>query len=415
MQPSETPIAVDAALVERLLLELAQFGACETTGVSRTVYSPEWVAAQNQYAAWCAEAGLRVRRDAVGNVWGRLDGAFDGDVIVSGSHIDSQRPGGRYDGALGVISGLVALRTLKERFGAPQRSLECVSFCEEEGSRFPGAAFWGSRAVTGGIQLGEAEQLRGYDGVTMAEAMGAVGLDAGRITEAARNDIDTYIELHIEQGPVLEQAGLPAAIVNAITGLRHYEVELRGRADHAGAAPMDWRLDPMAGAAEIITGVTATAQHMGRPAVTTVGRLLVEPNGAAIVPEKVTFTIDARHPDPVALHTLFQRHEELITAVAQRRGLELSIRVIFDHPPCPADPELVRTLEQAAREQGIPTLTMHSGAGHDAQVMAQKARMAMIFVQSKGGRSHTPAEYTSIEHAVAGIQILTAALHKLAY
>lgn len=415
MQPSDKRIAVDAALVERLLLELAQFGACETTGVSRTVYSPEWVAAQNQYAAWCAEAGLRVHRDAVGNVWGRLDGADGGDAIVAGSHIDSQRPGGRYDGALGVIGGLVALRTLNELFGAPKRSLECVSFCEEEGSRFPGAAFWGSRAVTGSIGPEEADQLRDFDGKTMSEAMRVVGLDAGRIPEAARNDISAYIELHIEQGPVLEQAGLPAAIVDAITGLRHYGVELRGRADHAGAAPMDWRLDPMAGAAEIISGVIETAQRMGRPAVTTVGRLLVEPNGAAIVPERVTFTVDARHPDPTALQTLFQRHEELIAAVAQRRGLELGLRVIADHPPSPADPELVRTLEEAAREQGIPTLTMQSGAGHDAQVMAQKTRMAMIFVQSKGGRSHTPAEYTTIEHAVAGIQILAAALHRLAY
>lgn len=415
MQPSDTRIEIDLSLVERLLFGLAQFGACEETGVSRTVYSPEWVAAQNQYAAWCAEAGLRVHRDAVGNVWGRLDGQADGDVFVSGSHIDSQRPGGRYDGALGVVAGLVALRTLREQFGAPKRPIECVSFCEEEGSRFPGAAFWGSRAVTGAIQPGEAEQLRGYDGETMAEAMQAVGLDARHISEAERHDIAAYIELHIEQGPVLEQAGLPAAIVNAITGLRQYEVRLRGRADHAGAAPMDWRLDPMVGAAEIISGVIANAQRMGRPAVTTVGRMRVEPNGAAIVPESVTFTIDARHPDPAALQTLFQRHEELITDVAQRRGLGLDLRVVFDHPPSPADPELVRTLEAVAHEQGIATLTMHSGAGHDAQVMAQKTRMAMIFVQSKGGRSHTPAEYTSIEHAVAGIQILAATLYRLAY
>src|SRR5689334_7488893 len=160
-------IAVDPALVERYISELARFGAYGDTGVWRTVYSPEWVAATEQYAAWCEEAGLRVRRDAVGSVWGRLDGTAGGKAIVSGSHIDSQRPGGRYDGALGALAALIAIRTLKERFGAPRRPLECVAFCEEEGSRFPAANFWGSRAVTARIQPGEPERLRGYESETI--------------------------------------------------------------------------------------------------------------------------------------------------------------------------------------------------------------------------------------------------------
>ncbi|MFL5804771.1 MAG: Zn-dependent hydrolase [Roseiflexaceae bacterium] len=408
-------VAIDPALVERYIMELARFGAYGETGVWRTVYSPEWVAATDQYAAWCAEAGLRVQRDAVGSVWGRLDGSEGGKAIVSGSHIDSQRPGGRYDGALGALAGLIAIKTLKEQFGTPRRPLEAVAFCEEEGSRFPAANFWGSRAITARIPPEQPEQLRGYEGETIGEAMRAVGLDPARIPAAARDDIDTFIELHIEQGPVLEQAGLPVGIVTAITGLRHYVVEVLEQANHAGAFPMDLRRDPMAGAAEMIAGVIQTAATTGRPAVTTVGRVQVEPNYPAIVPGTVSFTIDARHPEPEALARLYASHETLLRSVAQRRGLEVSWRTTLDLPPCPSDRPTVRLLQQAAREQGVSIMLMHSGAEHDSQVMASRSKIAMIFVQSKDGRSHTPEEFTSIEHAVMGIGVLAAGLYQLAY
>jgi allantoate deiminase len=408
-------IAIDPTLVERYIMELARFGAYGETGVWRTVYSPEWVAATEQYAAWCEEAGLRVRRDAVGSVWGRLDGSGGGPAIVSGSHIDSQRPGGRYDGALGALAALIAIRALKQRFGTPKRPLEAVAFCEEEGSRFPAANFWGSRAVTSRIQPDEPERLRGYEGETIGEAMRSVGLDPARIPEAARDDIDTFIELHIEQGPVLEHAGLPVGIVTGITGLRHYVVEVRGQANHAGAFPMDLRRDPMAGAAEMISGVIQTAATIGRPAVTTVGRMHVDPNFPAIVPGKVSFTVDARHPQAEPLARLYASHEALMRSVADRRGLEVSWHTTLDLPPSPSDPATVRLLQIAAAEQGVPALLMHSGAGHDSQVMASRSKIAMIFVQSKDGRSHTPEEFTSIEHAVMGIGVLAAGLYQLAY
>lgn len=405
---------IDPAEVERYVLELAQHGG-DGTGVRRLVYSPEWVAAQDLVARWCEEAGMEVRRDAVGNVWGRLEGTEGGPSIATGSHIDSQNPGGRYDGALGVIAGILAVRAVRERYGRPRRTIEVVSLCEEESSRFPSAAFWGSRAITGRSTPEDAENMRGYGGETMAEAMRAVGLDPARIPEARRNDIETWIELHVEQGPILEQAGLPVGIVNGLPSIRHYVVRVDGRSDHAGAMPMDLRRDPMAGAAEMISGVIGTALQMGRPAVTTVGRMLVEPNFPAIVPERVTFTIDARHADPAQRDRLYAAHEALLREVAERRGLNVSWEITADLPPCPADPDLVRLLEEVAAEQGIPTMTMPSGAVHDTQRMAEIAKVAMIFVQSKDGRSHTPAEYTAPEHAAAGIQVLAAALHRLAY
>ena len=409
------PIEVDPAVVEHYLTALAQFGAYGETGIWRLVYSPEWVAAQEQVQQWCREIGLTARMDGAGNVWGRIDGAEGGKSIVTGSHIDSQAPGGRFDGALGVVAALAAVRTLVERFGPPKRPLEVLSFCEEESSRFASTNFWGSRAITGVIGPDETETVVGFDGIPIGEAMRAVGLDPDTLPGVERDDIDTFIELHIEQGPILEQEGLPVGIVTAITGLRHYVVELTGRSDHAGARPMDTRRDPMPAAAEIITDVVTTALRFGRPAVTTIGNMRVEPNLPAAVPDKVTFMIDARHPDPEVRQRLFAKHERTIAEVAARHDIDVTWRVVADHDPAVSDPGVVATLEEAARTQGIPYRLMHSGAGHDTQRMAKKAKVAMIFVQSKDGRSHTPAEFTSIDHAVQGINVLTEALYRLAY
>jgi allantoate deiminase len=408
-------IEIDPALVERYVMELARHGAWGETGVARTVYSPAWVAATEQYAAWCHEAGLKVRRDAVGNVWGVLEGREPGGSYVSGSHIDSQNPGGRYDGALGALAALIAIGALRERYGSPKRTLEALAFCEEESSRFPSANFWGSRAITGRIAAGDWDEVIGFAGETIGEAMREVGLDPERCGEARRDDIAGFIELHIEQGPILEQAGLPVAIVDAITGIRHYAVELGGTQNHAGAFPMDLRRDPMAGFAEIASGVINTAHRFGRPAVTTIGRVVVEPNYPGIIPAKVAFMIDARHPDPAARRRLYAVHEALMAEVASRRELDLSLRTMIDHEPCLSDPRLLATLAAAAADQDVPTVTMASGAGHDSQQMAAIAPVAMIFVRSKDGRSHTPDEFSSIADMTAGIEVLAAALHRLAY
>jgi allantoate deiminase len=408
-------IAIDPDLVERHIMELATFGAHGETGVSRPVYSPSWVGATAQYAEWCREAGLEARLDAVGNVWGTLAGSETGGSFVSGSHIDSQTPGGRYDGALGAVAALIALRTLREKHGQPKRTLEAVAFCEEESSRFPSANFWGSRAIVGRIAPEDWRSIVGYGGETIGEAMREVGLDPDRVAEARRNDIAGFIELHIEQGPILEQLGLPVAIVNAITGIRHYAAELRGVQNHAGAFPMDIRRDPMAGFAEAASGLIDTAHRMGRPAVTTVGRVVVEPNFPGVIPAKVAFMIDARHPDRSARRRLYATHEGLLREVAGRRELDISFEVMLDHEPCLSDPFLIATLKAAAADQEMVAHEMASGAGHDTQQMAAIAPVAMIFVRSRDGRSHTPDEYSSVADMTAGIEMLAAALHRLAY
>jgi len=409
---------VPPELVKRRLHDLAQHGKHGETGVWRPVYSEAWATAQDLVAAWLVEAGLDVRRDAVGNVWGRLEGSAGGPAIVTGSHIDSQLPGGRFDGALGIIGAVVAVATLRERCGRPRRTLEVVSFCEEEASRFPTASFWGSRAVIGGIGPDEAAAMRDLDGRGMIEAMAAVGLDAARIPEARRDkgDVDAFVELHIEQGPRLEAGGEPVGVVTAITGYRQYLVELRGRSTHAGAFPMAGRRDPMAGAAEIISGVIGNALRLGPPAVTTVGRLLIEPNARAVVPARVSFTIDARHPVEAGRGALLSAHEATINEVAARRSLDLTVRIDSDRAPCPCDQSLVATLAKAAAAVGgRPVPNLASGAVHDAQQMATLCPVAMLFVRSRDGLSHTPDEFSSLEDCVAGIETLATALHQLAY
>jgi allantoate deiminase len=407
---------IDPRRVESAIQELSQYGAHGETGVARLVYSPEWVAAQDRVATWMEESGLRVERDAVGNVWGYLDGRDrEQPIVATGSHIDSQNPGGRFDGALGVIAGILAVGALRERHGQPRQTIGVVSLVEEEASRFATANFWGSRAIVGRIAPEEPRRLRGYDGVTMAEAMRDVGLDPARIGDARRDDVETFVELHIEQGPYLEREDIPVGIVERITGYRQYLITLEGAANHAGTTPMDLRRDPMAGAAEIISGVIDTAHRMGRPCVTTVGRVIVSPNERAVIPGQVAFTVDARSPDPAQRELLLARHEALIHEVARRRDLTVTVRVDSDRPPVACDPGVVAAITAAAAEAGVPAIPMTSGAVHDTMQLAEIAKIAMIFVRSRGGISHSPDEFTSADDAAAGTEVLARTLHALAY
>ncbi len=405
----------DAQKIEDMILELGAIGAHSGTGVWRIAFSPEWVAAQDLVAGWSRDAGLDVRYDAAGNLWARSEGTEGGKSIVSGSHIDSQCPGGRYDGALGMLSALLAISALRAEFGPPRKSLEMVSFCEEEGSRFPNAGFWGSRAIVGRTTAEDCETIFEASGGSIGAAMADIGFDPDRISEAVRNDIGAFIELHIEQGPILEDADLPVAVVDAITHIRQTEVTLTGISNHAGAFPMDIRCDPMAGFAEIVTSVIDHAHALGRPAVTTVGKCMVDPNGPAIIPRAVTFTIDARHPDPKAAAELYKTHDRILNDVCARRGLTFETQIMINHPACLSDPALLAALDAAAQTAGVATMHMASGAGHDAQQMAAICPVAMVFVRSEDGRSHTPEEFSTLDDIVAGIKVLAGALYELAY
>ncbi len=407
-------LAIDADEIEAHIHELGEIGKHPQGGLYRPLYSESWVQAMGLVEHWLDEAGLETRRDAVGNLFGRLAGSESERVVMSGSHIDTVKQGGNYDGALGIHAALAAIKALKKAHGRPRKTLEVLAICEEEGSRFA-SNFWGARAICGKIEPGEADRIMDAEGCSLAEAMRLVGLDSEAAGQAERDDLDAFLELHIEQGRVLETEGYPLGVVNTITGQRHQRLTVHGRQDHAGATPMDLRIDPMAGAAEIIHRITSIAGGLGRPAVATVGSISASPGAVNIVPARVTFTIDARSSVTDQLRILLQEIDKTLYEVSQQRGLRLEIEVLSQHDPVPLDPDLRELLRASAAAAGLRSLDMPSGAGHDSQIMAKRVPTAMLFVPSQDGKSHRPDEYTPIDQIVPGVRVLAGALHQLAY
>jgi allantoate deiminase len=289
--------------------------------------------------------------------------------------------------------------------GKPRHPLEVVAICEEEGSRFA-ANFWGSRAITGDIKKVDPD---------IAQAMRERGLDPARVSAAARDDIDTFVELHIEQGGVLESSNTPLGIVSAIAGTAHLELTVTGRPDHAGTTPMDMRLDALAGAAAMVQAIESIAKSLGTPAVATVGKLEVEPAQINVVPGKVVCTVDLRHSDLGGRRALEQRIRSLCGTISEERRLGLAIRTLQEKPPVAMHPEVRALLARAAKESGVQASEMVSGAGHDAQILASRCRVGMLFVPSIGGRSHCPEERTDPAHLEMGTTVLARALELLAY
>jgi len=407
-------VEIDERRLLRRLDDLAQRGALPHGGIYRPLYSPQWSSAMEIVTTWMKEAGLLVRRDGVGNVWGRIEGSRGGRVIATGSHIDTVRGGGALDGALGVVAGIEAVTSLWQRFGRSTRILECVAICEEEGSRFD-TNFWGARAIADRLEPGEADRVRDTDGVTLADAMRAVGLDPATAATAVRRDLDVFVELHIEQGPILEEHGPRLGVVTTIAGTAHIEITVRGQPDHAGAMAMDRRHDAFLGAAAMTLAIADAAVRMGHPAVATVGTIAVEPSQVNVVPGLARFTVDTRHADPARRSELITQIGDASKRIASERGLAVEIRMLRDRPPVALSPRVADGLRRAAAVAGVETRDMTSGAGHDAQVLTAAANVGMLFVPSVGGRSHCPEEATAAEDVVLGTRVLATALRDLAY
>ena len=407
-------VAIDERRLLRRLDDLAQRGALAQGGIYRALYTPAWSSAMELVTGWLKEAGLFVRRDAVGNVWGRIEGSRGGRAIVTGSHIDTVRGGGALDGALGVVAGIEAVTSLWERFGRPARITECVAICEEEGSRFD-TNFWGARAIADRLEPGEADRARDGDGVTLGDAMRSVGLDPATAATAVRRDLDVFVELHIEQGPILEDHGQRLGVVTTIAGTAHLEITVRGQPDHAGAMAMDRRRDAFLGASAMALAIADAAVRMGHPAVATVGTIAVEPSQVNVVPGLARFTVDTRHPDPARRSELITQIADVSKKIATERGLSVEIKTLRDRPPVTLSPRVGDVLRRASIAAGIDPREMTSGAGHDAQVLTVAASAGMLFVPSIGGRSHCPEEATAAEDVVLGTRVLATALRELAY
>jgi allantoate deiminase len=390
--------------LEADLQDAARIGA-DDGGVSRFAWTPELAEANAWFVERLEELGLETEIDQAGNVLGRWDEG-EGTAVLVGSHLDTVPRGGRYDGALGVLAALEVARSLKRAGATLRRPLWVVSFNDEEGGRFQ-TGMLGSRAFVGDLDL-EDWSARG-----VADAMAAAGFDFDRLAEARGIDrVGAYLELHIEQGPVLEQEGIDIGIVTAISGLLGFRVRLTGEANHAGTTPMASRRDALAGASRVVVALRDEARERG-DMTANVGILSVAPGGFNVIPGTAEFTIDVRAGDAEAFARAERFVRETLERVANEEQLEVEVAETHRKQPTPLDPELQDVLADAAAAEGATVRRMPSGAGHDAMVLAKHVPAAMLFVPSRAGISHSPDEYTTPEHCALGAGVLARAVERL--
>lgn len=394
---------------------LSGIGNDPTGGMTRLLYSDSWLEAQNAVKNKLEEIGMETHFDEIGNLFGRMEGSkYPDETIMSGSHIDTVINGGNLDGQFGVIAAYVAMAYLKETYGQPLRSMEVISMAEEEGSRFP-TVFWGSKNFVNEAKIEDVESISDFEGIKFVDAMRQAGFDFKKGEQKRREDIKAFVELHIEQGNVLENEELQIGVVNSIAGQRRYTIVLKGQANHAGTTPMGYRRDAVYAFSRICSESIEKARAIGDPLVLTFGKVEPKPNTVNVVPGEVLFTIDCRHTDSDVLIGFTQKLEQRINEIATEMDIEATIDLWMDEAPVPMDANIVAILEEAAKKANMKYRVMHSGAGHDSQIIAPHYPTAMIFVPSIGGISHNPAEATKLEDLVEGVKMMASALYELAY
>ncbi len=395
---------------------LAQLNrAPELGGITREVYTPEYDQAVDLTAEFMRQCGLTTRVDAAGNLIGRLEGRDPSlERVMTGSHIDTTLNAGRFDGVVGVLGGAEALRRLREVHGGPRRTIELVAFAGEE-PRF-GMGCVGSQLMAGKLGRGDLDALIDRDGVTAASAMRSVGLDPDRVGDAVANlsDIHAVLELHIEQGGLLESEQVPLGVVTAIAAAHDFKLTLSGQAAHAGATPMALRRDALAGAAEIVLEVERLASESpsGRT-VGTVGTLGLEPGATNIIPGEVMLVVDIRDSDLEAREAVVTELIARIDSICERRSLQRAFDVIQRNAPCACAPEIIAAARDACAAIDEPFLEMQSGAYHDCMSFSPEVPIGMIFVPSERGLSHHPDEFTEAAAIDIGVEALSEALWRL--
>lgn len=414
-QDKEQLLAYFETHIMHILNWLAAFSTDESGGITRLLYTEGWLKTQQALAVKMASHGLETEFDEVGNLFGKLQGEDrHAPSIITGSHIDTVVQGGKYDGAYGIAAGLLAVNYLQQHFGKPKRTIEVVSLCEEEGSRFP-IAYWGSGSIAGKRDFEQVAQLQDIDEVSFVDAMRQCGFGEGSGRGSRRQDIGAFIEVHIEQGAVLETEQAAIGIVDAIAGQRRMKFEVTGESNHAGTTPMHMRRDALEGVSAMIQELRREAMKQGAPLVATVGRLNVQPNVPNVVPGKVMFTVDARHADEEALGSFCKWVMDTFKRLADERQLEINGMEWFSEKPVPMDAEIKRHMDEITEELGVTSKRMISGAGHDAQMFEQICRTGMLFVPSRSGISHSPLEYTAPSDLAVGVLVLTELLYRLGY
>ena len=363
-------------------------------------------------ADWMRAAGMTVRRDAIGNVIGRYAGAGESTLLM-GSHLDTVRGAGRYDGMLGVLVAIACVQRLHDAGVKPPFAIEVIGFADEEGVRY-GTAYLGSGVVAGRFDPADLDRCDA-DGISMADAIGAFGGDVQGLTASRRDPsgIVGYCEVHIEQGPVLEAEGLPVGVVSAIAGQTRARVTFEGAAGHAGTVPMRMRRDALCAAAEWIVAVEADGNAQAG-LVATVGELAAEPGASNVIPGRVVLSLDLRHGDDATREAARERLRERAAAIGAARGVEVQWTVVQETPAVTCDASLTELLAQAIAGAGHRVERLPSGAGHDAAVMAAIAPVAMLFVRCEGGISHNPAEAVDVADVATAVQVTSGFLERLA-
>jgi len=390
-------------LIERLAA-LAEIGAIAgTEGCARLALTDEDRAGRDLVVSWMHDLELDVTIDGIGNVVGVMAGSTEGAPVMTGSHIDTVRTGGRYDGNLGVLAGLEVIETLRIANVTPDRPLAVAFFTDEEGARFP-PDMLGSLVYVGGMGVEEAHAITGIDGATVGGELDRIGyLGPAPLPGATPH---AFVELHVEQGPVLETEGLTIGAVTGVQGISWTEVTVTGQSNHAGTTPMDLRRDPGVVAFKVGSFVHELAHELGAPQVATVGRIEMHPNLVNVVPASATFTIDLRHTDNDVLLEAEGRTSDFLAATAAAENCTIEQRSLARFDPVIFDETVICAVEDVATAQGHTVRRMPSGAGHDAQMLARVCPTGMVFVPSVGGVSHNPAEYTSPEDLEAGANVL---------
>ena len=375
-------------------------------GLTRRYLTPEHRRANDLVGRWMADAGMTVRQDAVGNIVGRYEGVSEGlPAVLIGSHLDTVVMAGKFDGMLGVVTGIACVAELNRRGQRLPFVVEVVGFGDEEGVRFH-STYLGSQALAGNFEQPLLAR-RDAEDITMAEAMTAFGLDPARIGEAARQAGDTlaYLELHIEQGPVLESLGLPVGVVTSIAGATRLAVGLTGEAGHAGTVPMNLRHDALAAAADCVLAVERVCTE-SPDLVGTVGQIVAEPGAGNVIPGSVRFTVDLRSAEDSRRASALAEITTAFDGAAKRRGVAIEIEKVHEAASVPCDAKLSDLIAGAIERNGWPVERLPSGAGHDAAAMADLTPASMIFVRCEGGVSHNPAESITAADAEAGARVL---------
>ncbi|MGH8980404.1 MAG: Zn-dependent hydrolase [Acidimicrobiales bacterium] len=402
---------IDIARLLSRLHELARIGDTGDGGCARLALTDDDRRGRDLVLAWMRDLGLDVAVDGIGNVVATRAGREEGPPVMGGSHIDTVATGGIYDGNLGVLAGLEVLETLATADITPRRAMAVAFFTDEEGARFA-PDMLGSLVYAGGMAVEEAYDLVGIDGARLGEELSRIGYLGP--TPCPGLAPYGYVELHIEQGPVLERHGEVIGVVTGVQGISWQEVHLGGQFNHAGTTPMAYRHDAGLAAAQIAVAARQLARELGGNQVATVGKLDLRPDLVNVVAGAATLTLDLRNTDEESLVDAERHMAETVGRIAQEEGVTVSTRQLARFEPVSFDPRVVDLVEKTAREHGHPVRRLPSGAGHDAQMLARLCPAGMVFVPSRGGISHNPAEHTAPEHIEAGANVLLHVLLRLA-